>query len=161
MDRLDHCDHRSVWLCDCWIMAGYNKTVQVSSFDIRSFWCVSSALFFMWNLCNCGYLWSSSGFWWAGYKHTTMWLDSAQNASKGLNIGWQLDGFVLSSIVYCAPFWWFHVYTITFLHNILFLFFRITTIVIYILSLGGMVAFTFTLQLQKIWIVFLMAGALG
>mgnify|MGYP001803184214 FL=1 len=47
------------------------------------------------------------------------------------------------------------------LHNILFLFFRITTILIYILSLGGMVAFTFTLQLQKIWIVFLMAGALG
>lgn len=31
----------------------------------------------------------------------------------------------------------------------------------YLLSMGGMIAFTFTLDLGKIWILFLSAGALG
>ncbi|XP_059143439.1 heme transporter FLVCR2-like isoform X2 [Physella acuta] len=39
--------------------------------------------------------------------------------------------------------------------------FKATTIGIYILSLAGTVAFTFTLDVEAIWIVFITAGALG
>ncbi|CAG5124120.1 unnamed protein product, partial [Candidula unifasciata] len=39
--------------------------------------------------------------------------------------------------------------------------FKATTAVIYVLSVAGMVAFTFTLDLHKIWVVFLTSGVLG
>lgn len=39
--------------------------------------------------------------------------------------------------------------------------FKSTTLMMYLLSMGGMIAFTFTLDLGKIWILFLSAGALG
>ncbi|GAB1600202.1 feline leukemia virus subgroup C receptor-related protein 2-like isoform X1 [Argonauta hians] len=39
--------------------------------------------------------------------------------------------------------------------------FKSTTLMMYLLSLGGMIAFTFTLDLLKIWIIFLSAGVLG
>ena len=38
---------------------------------------------------------------------------------------------------------------------------RITTVVIYGLSLVGILAFTFLLQVEEVWVVYLTAGALG
>ncbi|XP_029633167.1 feline leukemia virus subgroup C receptor-related protein 2 isoform X2 [Octopus sinensis] len=39
--------------------------------------------------------------------------------------------------------------------------FKSTTLMMYLLSLGGMIAFTFTLDLNKIWVIFISAGVLG
>lgn len=41
------------------------------------------------------------------------------------------------------------------------LFYRITTLVVYIISFLGMIVFTFTLDLENISLVFFTAGALG
>ena len=41
------------------------------------------------------------------------------------------------------------------------LFYRGTTVGIYFLSMAGMVAFTFTMDLGLMWVVFVCAGALG
>lgn len=38
---------------------------------------------------------------------------------------------------------------------------RQTTLVVYIMSLVGMIAYTFTLSLGHLWVVFVTAGALG
>jgi len=39
--------------------------------------------------------------------------------------------------------------------------FRLTTILIYIFSLAGMLAVTFTLYLEKTWVMYITAGMLG
>lgn len=41
------------------------------------------------------------------------------------------------------------------------LFYRMTTLIVYVLSFLGMVVFTFTLDLSDIYIVFFTAGVLG
>lgn len=43
----------------------------------------------------------------------------------------------------------------------MFLFYRMTTLIVYCLSFLGMVVFTFTLDLDDIYLVFFTAGVLG
>lgn len=45
--------------------------------------------------------------------------------------------------------------------SVLWLFFRMTTLIVYILSFIGMLVFTFTLDLNSIYLVFFTAGVLG